>query len=261
MRVIAIANEKGGVGKTTTAINLSAALVKLGYKVLVIDMDAQMNSTAGLSTDNHSIYTSYHLVKKEKEAAKPDNAILKTKWKNLYIIPASEDLSGLDIELADPSIICRESLLKRTMRNMRSEFDFVFIDAPPSLSLVTINIFTYAKEVLVPCQTHPFSFAALDKLFETISSIKEADLNASLQVTGILPTFFDPRTRASRKIIEQLNMEKYRMLVFNTFIRTNTTIAESNDVSMPVIFYDEKCRGSEDYMSLANEILKGKHGS
>jgi chromosome partitioning protein len=256
-RRIAIVNEKGGVGKTTSSINIGAALTLLGKKVLLIDMDSQMNATTGLGiqredVDGDEVYSSYDIIKNYK-TFNPDKAIMKTKWENLFLIPGHEDLAGLELELV--SQIGRENRLKKALVNMSVEFDFVLVDSPPSLSLLTVNVFSYADEILIPCQTHPFSFEALGNLFETIAVIKE-DVNPGIKITGIIPTFFDSRTRVSRIIKDQLtDNNEYKNLIFDTPIRTNTTIAESNYSGEPVIFFDSKSRGAKDYMELAQELV------
>lgn len=258
MRKIAFANEKGGVGKTTSTINIGAALASLGHKTLIVDMDSQMNATKGLDGQvdgTGDVYTTYDLMKNFKSLS-PQAAVQQTQWSNLFLIPASGDLAGLELELV--SQIGREKLLKKSLGALAGLFDFILIDSPPSLSLLTVNIFTYVDEVVIPCQTHPFSFDALGNLFETIEAIQE-DINPELKVTGILPTFFDNRTRVSRKVLDQLTTEeKYRQLIFNTPVRTNVTLAESTDVGVPAVFYDGKSRGALDYMGVAKELLNGK---
>lgn len=253
-RTIAIANEKGGVGKTASSINIGAALTTLNYKVLIVDMDSQMNATIGLGIKLNGLkdaYTSYDIIKNPK-TLNPDLAIQSTKWKNLFIIPGHGNLAGLELELV--SQMGRENRLKKSLDNLGQSFDFILIDSPPSLSLLTVNVFAYVREVIIPCQTHPFSFEALGNLFETVEAIQE-DINPKIKITGIIPTFFDSRTKVSRRVKLQLTSEeKYSELIFNTPIRTNITIAESTDSGTPVIFYARKSNGAQDYMSLAKEI-------
>lgn len=253
-RIIAFANEKGGVGKTTSSINVGAALTKLGYKVLIVDMDSQMNATSGLGVKlEHNKPTSYDIIKNFK-SINPDEAIHKTDWENLYVIPGHGDLAGLELELV--SQMGRENRLKKSLELLTESFDFIIVDSPPSLSLLTVNVFAYSKEVVIPCQTHPFSFDALGNLFETIEAIQE-DINPEIKITGIIPTFFDGRTKVSRVIKDKLtNEERYKNLIFDTAIRTNTTIAESTNSKVPVVFYDAKSRGCEDYLALAKEIAE-----
>ncbi len=252
-RIIAVANEKGGVGKTVTVINLGSALSKKGKKVLVIDVDPQFNATRGLGVDvNDEMPTVYDLIS-APEAVSIADTIVHTKWEGLDLIPSGTDLSGAEVELVDEA--GRENRIKEALRNLNGNYDFILMDTPPSLSLLTVNVFVGAKEVLIPCQTHPYAFDALDDLFDTINSIVEA-INPDLTVTGIVPTLFDARTRVSQMVLEKLKTdERYRDLLFNTIVRQNTTIAESAAVGKPVVFYRKNSYGALDYLSLADELL------
>ncbi|MBU4388158.1 MAG: AAA family ATPase, partial [Proteobacteria bacterium] len=179
-RIIAVANEKGGVGKTVMVINLGAALSLEGKKVLIVDMDPQFNATKGLGVDvNEETLTTYDLIKERSDNAA--DAILKTKWKGLDLIPSHVDLAGAEVELVD--VVGRENRLKEALEGIAGEYDFILIDTPPSLSLLTVNVLTFANEVLVPCQTQPYSYSALDELFDTIFAIKE-EINPDLKITG-----------------------------------------------------------------------------
>ena len=176
-----------------------------------------------------------------------------TKWKGLDLIPSHVDLSGAEIELVDK--VGRENRLKEALEGIAGEYDFIFLDTPPSLSLLTVNVLAYAQEVIVPCQTHPYAYAALDELFDTIFAIHE-NINKDLNVTGIVATLFDTRTRISHNILEKLrNDDRYADMLFNTVIRSNTTIAESAGVGKPVVFFRQSSYGSEDYTNLAKELL------
>lgn len=252
-RVIAFANEKGGVGKTTSSINVGAGLTKLGCKVLVVDMDSQMNATYGLGVEvKPGSLTTYDLIKNYK-TVNPDQAIQKTNWDGLFIIPGHEDLAGLELELV--AQMGREKRLKKSLGLLTEPFDFIIVDSPPSLSLLTVNVFAYVREVIIPCQTHPFSFEALGNIFDTLDAVKE-EINGSIRITGIIPTFFDKRTRVNNKIKDKLTTEpRYKDLILSTPIRVNTTIAESTDSRVPVVFYDDKSMGSRDYMELSEEIF------
>jgi len=252
-RIIAVANEKGGVGKTVTVINLAAALCKEGKTVLVVDMDPQFNATRGLGVDvEKEMLTVYDLLMNSR-SIKATDVILPTKWEGLDIIPSSVDLAGAEIELVDQ--VGRENRLKEALEAIIGEYDFMLLDTPPSLSLLTVNVLACAKEVIVPCQTHPYAFAALDELFDTIFAIKE-NINSDLNVTGILATLFDARTRISHNILDKLkNDDRYADKLFETVIRTNTTIAESAGVGKPVVFFRQSSFGSTDYISLAKELL------
>ena len=252
-RIIAVANEKGGVGKTVTVLNLAAALCKEGKTVLVVDMDPQFNATKGLGMDvSDEDPTVYDLIM-DSRSIDAVEVIRHTQWEGLDLIPSHIDLAGAEVELVDK--IGRENRLKEALAGVGEKYDFVFLDTPPSLSLLTVNVLAYAKEVLVPCQTHPYAYAALDGLFDTIFAVKE-NINPDLTVTGIVATLFDTRTRVSHNILENLKSdERYAGMLFNTVIRSNTTIAESAGVGKPVIFFRQGSYGALDYVSLAAELL------
>jgi len=255
-RIIAVANEKGGVGKTVTVVNLGAALNKEGKSVLVVDMDPQFNATKGLGVDvEEEMLTVYDLIK-DTESIKASDAIVPTRWKGLDLIPSHVDLAGAEVELVDE--VGRENRLKEALESISGEYDFILLDTPPSLSLLTVNVLAYAKEVIVPCQTHPYSYDALDELFDTIFTIKE-NINPDINVTGVVATLFDTRTRVSHRILEKLkNDDRYKDLLFDTVVRVNTTIAESAGVGKPVIFFRQNSYGSSDYTSLAKELLANR---
>ncbi len=253
-RVIAVANEKGGVGKTATVINLGAALSMSGKKVLVVDMDPQRNATSGLGidSDNGAIST-YDLITNSDSVSAYD-AIVKTGWEGLDVIPSHMDLAGAEVELINE--IGRENKLKQAFECINNQYDFILLDTPPSLSLLTVNVFAFATQVLIPCQTQPYAFEALENLFDTIATIKKY-INPGLDVAGIVATFYDKRTRVSHNILDKLKSdERYKHLIFDTVIRTNTTIAEGSDVGKPVVFYRRASYGSSDYMNLAKEYMK-----
>lgn len=257
-RTVAVANEKGGVGKTATVVNLGAALSMEGQKVLVVDMDPQGNTTSGLGFDSSRIgFSTYDLIMNPQKVSARD-AIVHTAWPGIDLIPSHVDLAGAEIELIKE--MGRENKLKKALTGIRTEYDVILLDTPPSLSLLTVNVFSFASEVLVPCQTQPYAFAALDNLFDTIATIKE-DINPDIAITGIVATFYDKRTHVSQMIMEKLNTDKRcSNLVFNTVIRGNTTIAASNNVGQPVVFYKKNSYGSIDYIRLAKEFL-GRNGS
>ena len=252
-RIIAVANEKGGVGKTVTVVNLGAALCREGKTVLIVDMDPQFNATKGLGVElSEETMTVYDLIK-DKESVEAINAVVQTKWEGLDLIASHVDLAGAEIELVNE--IGRENRLKEALENIHAGYDFILLDTPPSLSLLTVNVLAYAKEVVVPCQTHPYAYAALEELFDTIFTIKE-NINTDLRLTGIVATLFDTRTRVSHNILDKLKSdERYGPLLFDTVIRVNTTIAESAGIGKPVIFFRQNSYGSIDYTSLANELL------
>ena len=252
-RIIAVANEKGGVGKTVTVVNLGAALNKEGKSVLVVDMDPQFNATKGLGVDvEDEMLTVYDLIK-DTASTKASDAIVPTSWKGLDLIPSHVDLAGAEIEMIDK--VGRENRLKEALESISGGYDFILLDTPPSLSLLTVNVLAYAKEVIVPCQTHPYAYDALDELFDTILTIKK-NINPDINVTGVVATLFDTRTRVCHKILDKLkNDDRYKALLFDTVVRVNTTIAESAGVGKPVIFFRQNSYGSSDYTSLAKELL------
>ena len=216
-------------------------------------MDPQSNATRGLGlTPNGDSITTYDLIK-DRKANPAENAVIETGWEGLSLIPAHADLAGADIELANE--FGRENRLKRALAPIIGDYDYIFLDTPPSLSLLTVNVFSFATEVLVPCQTHPFAYAALDELFDTIEAIRE-EINPQLNVTGVVATFFDSRTRVSRSILEKLQQDnRCRGLLFGTVIRVNTAIAESTDIGKPVIHFRRGSYGAEDYSGLARELV------
>jgi chromosome partitioning protein len=252
-RIISVVNEKGGVGKTVTVINLAAGLSLRGKDVLVVDMDPQLNATKGFGHDSDEGASSVYDVIKLGKPVPADAAIWHSPWKHLDLLPSHVDLSGIEIELATK--IGRENRLRRALEPIVDQYDFVLLDTPPSLSLLTVNVLSCAKEVLIPCQTHPYAYAALDELLETVSIIKE-EINSQLEILGVVPTFFDRRTRVSNEILQELGQdERLKEILFETVIRINTTIPESARHKKPVVFFKPSSTGAQDYLALTDELL------
>jgi chromosome partitioning protein len=251
-RKIAVANEKGGVGKTATIVNLGAALTLRGNTVLIVDMDPQFNATQGLGISSEDVSISvYDLLQGNPDIA-PADAVLPTRWEGLDVLPSVPDLAGAEVELVDEA--GRENRLRERVAGLNGNYDFILLDTPPSLSLLTVNVFAYADEVLIPCQTHPYAFGALNELFDTIGAIRRG-INTHLETTGVVATFYDQRTRVSNHTLDRLKSdERYGPLLFDTVIRANTTVAESAHVGKPVVFYRPSSFGARDYIQLAEEL-------
>ena len=251
-RKIAVANEKGGVGKTATIVNLGAALSQRGFDVLIVDMDPQFNATQGLGIALEDGAPSvYDLLQGDGKPAAAD-VVVPSRWPHLACLPSVPDLAGSEVELVD--VAGRENRLREGLRGLDGRYDFILLDTPPSLSLLTVNVFAYADEVLIPCQTQPYAFAALNDLFDTIGAIRRG-INPDLATTGVVATFYDRRTRVSNHTLERLKSDaRYGPLLLNTVIRSNTTVAESALVGKPVVFYRSGSFGAKDYVRLAEEV-------
>lgn len=252
-RITAVVNEKGGVGKTVTVVNLGAGLCLKGQKVLVVDMDPQSGATKGLGVSPGKDGPSVYDIVKSPNPAPAQSVILRTPWEHLDLLPSHADLSGFEVEVADEP--GRENRLTEALAPVADNYDFLLLDTPPSLSLLTVNVLAFAQDVLIPCQTHPYAYSAMDELLETISIIKE-EINPNVNLLGVVATYFDQRTRVSNKILVDLKAdERFKGKLFDTVIRVNTTIAESAYYGKPVVFFRPSSTGAKDYLALTEEIL------
>ena len=249
VKVIAIANQKGGVGKTTTAVNLAACVAELGKKVLLIDIDPQGNSTSGLGFNKGIIKRCvYDALVNDVPL---ESIVVHTEIANLMLLPATIQLAGAEIELV--SMMSREGKLKRALDKAKFAYDYVFIDCPPSLGLLTINSLTAANSVLVPIQCEFYALEGLTQLMNTISLVQK-NLNPVLTLEGVVLTMFDARTNLSIQVVDEVK-NHFRHKVYQTIIPRNVRLSEAPSHGQPVIKYDPKSKGSEVYFDLAREVI------
>ncbi len=251
-KIIAIANQKGGVGKTTTAINLAASLAVLEYKTLLIDADPQANSTSGIGFDPRGIKVS--LYETMLGDTKIGDIIVETNTPHLYLLPSHLDLVGAEIELINHPQ--RERIMKSVLADIKDKYDYVIIDCSPSLGLITVNALTAADSVIIPVQCEYFALEGLGKLLNTIKIIQER-LNSDLMIEGILLTMFDPRLRLATQVCAEVK-QHFEDIVFDTIIHRNTKLGEAPSMGKSIIMYDADSKGALNYLNLAREIIQ-KH--
>ena len=249
-KIIAIANQKGGVGKTTTSVNLAASLGVLEKKVLLIDADPQANATSGLGLDVESIEKGTYQIL--EHTINPTEAILETNSPNVDIIPAHIDLVAIEIELVDKDE--REYMLKKAIQDLKESYDYILIDCAPSLGLLTLNALTASDSVIIPIQCEYFALEGLGKLLNTIKSVQKIH-NELLDIEGLLLTMYDSRLRLSNQVVEEVQ-KHFNEMVFKTIIQRNIRLSEAPSYGESIINYDASSKGASNYLSLAHEIIK-----
>ena len=249
-KIIAVTNQKGGVGKTTTAVNLAAAMGKYKEKVLLIDMDPQGNTTSGVGVDKRNLACSVYNILLDVD--KINDAVVKTKFDNLSILPSNMELAGAEIELANMEN--REAKLSQALASIQHQYDYIIIDCPPSLGLITTNALCLSTSIIVPIQCEFYALEGLSQLMNTVRRIKRT-YNPDLDIDGVLLTMFDARLKLNQQVAEEVK-NYFDQKVFKTFIPRTVKLSEAPSFGMPVVYYDRYGKGSRAYMKLAKEILK-----
>lgn len=254
MRIIAVCNQKGGVGKTTSTVNIAASLALLGQKTLLVDMDPQGNAGSGVGLNKYRVDKSiYHALIGESSM---QSIIKKTDFENLYIAPANRDLIGAEIELIQE--FARENKLKNALNSVQNDYDFCLIDCPPSLSLLTVNALTAATDIIIPVQTEYYALEGISELVHTIESVTNA-LNSDLKILGIVMTMFDSRNNLANQVVDEVR-NYFKDKVFKTIIPRNVKLSECPSHGLPISVYDGKSKGSETYLDVSREILERANG-
>lgn len=256
MKTICVFNQKGGVGKTTTNINICSYLAMAGYKVLAIDIDPQGNTTSGLGINKMKLEKSmYNLLTENQDI---ESIIVKSELvDNLYIVPAMMNLAGAEIDLI--GIENRESILKNQLDKVKDKYDYILIDCPPSLGMLTINALVSADTVLIPMQSEFYALEGVGQLIDTINRIKKS-LNKSLEIEGVIMTMYDTRTNLSNEVYKEVE-NYFKDKLYKTTIPRNIRLAEAPSFGLPIVLYDDKCKGAEAYENLTNEFLKRQGGN